>query len=74
MNHEFGHILGLVNNGTPVQSDHHDTANGAHCDVEDCLMYWQAETSGGLGDLVGMSSPPPLDPQCIDDLQANGGK
>jgi len=74
MNHEFGHILGLVNNGTPVQSDHHDAANGAHCDVEDCLMYWQAETSGGLGDLVGMSSPPPLDPQCIDDLQANGGK
>jgi len=74
MNHEFGHILGLVNNGTTTQSNHHDSANGAHCDVEDCLMYWQAETSGGLENLVGMSSPPALDAQCVADLQANGGK
>ena len=57
-----------------MQTDHQDEANGAHCDVEDCLMYWKAATSGGVGDILGMSSPPGLDAQCIADLQANGGK
>ena len=74
MNHEFSHILGLVNNGTPIQSEHQDTAHGKHCNVQECLMYWAAETSQGLEDLLGLSSPPPLDAQCIADLKANGGK
>ena len=74
MNHEFGHILGLVNNGTPLESQHQDTAHGHHCDVEDCLMYWTAETGAGIADLLGMSAPPELDAQCIADLKANGGK
>ena len=74
MNHEFGHILGLVNNGTPLTTQHQDTAHGHHCDVEDCLMYWTAETGAGITDLLGMSSPPSLDAQCITDLKGNGGK
>lgn len=74
MNHEFGHILGLVNNGTPLESQHQDVDHGHHCNVEDCLMYWTAETAAGITDLLGMSSPPDLDAQCIADLKANGGK
>lgn len=74
LSHEFGHILGLVNVGSPMQTDHQDEANGKHCDVRDCLMYFSTNTSGGLNDLVGLNAPPNLDAQCRADLTANGGK
>jgi hypothetical protein len=73
INHEFGHILGLTNLGSILQSSHEDAAHPKHCDVEDCLMYWTAETGSGLDNLMG-GSIPQLDAQCIADLQANGGK
>lgn len=73
MTHEMGHILGLVNNGTELQSNHQDAAHGAHCDVEDCLMYYTAESSASIGNLTG-GNIPQLDAQCIADLRANGGK
>lgn len=74
LNHEFGHILGLVNNGTTMQINHQDTDHGRHCNNQECLMYWATETSQGLEDLLGLSSPPDLDNSCVADLQANGGK
>ena len=73
INHEFGHILGLVNNGTPIQSAHQDVAHGKHCDIESCLMYYTAETSDIVGNILG-SGIPQLDSQCLADLKANGGK
>lgn len=73
VNHEFGHILGLVNVGALVQSDHQDEAHGKHCDVEDCLMYYVTETSDVIDNLLN-SSVPELDAQCRADLDANGGK
>jgi len=72
--HEFGHILGLTNLGAPLQSNHEDTEHPKHCNAESCLMYWSAETDSGLSNLIGVSSAPELDTQCIADLQANGGK
>ena len=72
--HEFGHILGLTNLGTTMQTQHEDTEHSKHCNVETCLMYWSAETSSGLSNLIGTSTAPQLDAQCIADLQANGGK
>lgn len=74
MNHEFGHIMGLVNVGSPLQSEHQDTDHGRHCNVKSCLMYWTAETGDVVANLVGASHAPELDSQCIADLQANGGK
>lgn len=39
LNHEFGHLFGLVNLGTvPVNPDHEDTEAANHCNVEGCLM------------------------------------
>ncbi len=73
LNHEFGHILGLVNLGTPMQTEHQDEAHGKHCDVTDCLMYYTTETSDFIGNLLG-SDIPGLDSQCQADLKANGGK
>ncbi|WP_372638887.1 peptidase [Fodinibius sp.] len=70
--HEFGHILGLVGNGTPTQSDH-KTAGSAHCTAEGCLMEPSVETTDFFANLFD-GSIPDLDAQCIADLQANGGK
>jgi hypothetical protein len=71
--HEFGHILGLVNNGTNMVQNHEDQANEAHCNVESCLMYFAVRTSDFMNNLTG-GNVPELDAQCIQDLQANGGK
>jgi len=41
--HELGHVIGLVDNGVPLQSAHRDAAHGRH-DVSDaCIMYWAYE-------------------------------
>ena len=74
INHEFGHILGLTNSGTPLQSDHEDEENPGHCDVESCLMFWESELNSAVGNIMGTGLAPELDAQCIADLQANGGK
>ncbi len=76
LNHEFAHLLGLVNIGTPLQSEHEDTdANGdgnSHCNVSKCLMEAAIEFGSGI---MGMGEMiPELDAQCIADLQANGGR
>jgi predicted Zn-dependent protease len=72
--HEVGHILGLVNVGTPMVTEHQDGAHGKHCDNDRCLMFWLAETGGIVDNLLQLSSPPDLDSQCQADLKANGGK
>lgn len=50
--HEMGHALGLVNNGVPLKSEHHDSAHGAHCTNQDCVMYWQNEGGADLVNFV----------------------
>lgn len=72
--HEFGHILGLTNLGTVLQSNHEDTEHEKHCNVESCLMYWSAESGSGIANMVSGGSAPKLDAQCLADLKANGGK
>jgi hypothetical protein len=69
LEHEFGHLLGLVGQGTPMVTDHRDAANGAHCNNPDCLMYYSVETMNS-----GSTSVPELDANCKADLKANGGK
>ena len=71
LQHEFGHLLGLVGQGSPMQTPHRDANNGAHCSNPACLMYYGIETAENLG---GSNSIPVLDAQCIADLKANGGK
>lgn len=71
--HEFGHILGLVNVGSAMQDEHQDEKNGKHCDNEDCLMYWAAESGDAFNALLGSGVVPSLDQNCLKDLKANGG-
>jgi len=68
--HEFGHLLGLVDLGSPMQVPHkHSTSY--HCSNSSCLMYFSTNVMGG----VVVSGPvPELDANCRNDLRANGGK
>lgn len=69
--HEFGHIFGLVNIGTPLTSEHEDENNIRHCNVEECLMFFQTVTNSfNNGNLENLAN---FDPLCIQDMQANGG-
>ena len=74
IHHEFGHILGLTNLGTNLQNDHEDPEHPKHCDEKNCLMYWAAETSQGIGSLLAGGETPVLDANCLADLKANGGR
>ena len=74
LTHEFSHILGLVNLGSDMQTNHEDAANERHCNNRDCLMYYAVESAGNVDDLFGRNNPPTLDSNCLEDLRANGGK
>lgn len=70
--HEFGHNMGLVGVGTPVQASH-QTSDGQHCNQDGCLMEPAVETTDYFANLFD-GDIPNLGRFCIDDLQANGGK
>ncbi|TCZ70166.1 hypothetical protein [Flaviaesturariibacter aridisoli] len=73
LEHEFGHLLGLVDIGTEMRTPHKDPNGTAHCTNSNCLMYYAVETTDVLGFLI--SGPVPvLDAACLQDLQGNGGK
>lgn len=71
--HEFGHLFGLTNLGTPMQTPHEDSENSKHCNNKDCLMYY-ATVSSGLLNLISGGSLPTFDANCLEDLKAIGGK
>ena len=72
LEHELGHLLGLVDLGTTMQSNHKDGAHGNHCNNSNCLMYYASDTRDILGILL-TGNIPPLDANCRADLHANGG-
>jgi predicted Zn-dependent protease len=73
LEHELGHLMGLVDLGSAMQTGHKDAAHGSHCNNSNCLMYYASETSDILGFLI-TGNIPPFDTNCRADLQANGGK
>ena len=68
LEHEFGHLLGLVGQGSPEQRPHRDAVNGSHCSNPNCLMYSSVETNPVFNGI------PIFDRDCINDLKANGAK
>lgn len=71
LNHEFGHLLGLVGSGSPVQADH-KTEGSPHCTTSGCLMEPSIDNTNFFENFSG--EVPTLDDLCVEDLQANGGR
>ena len=65
--HEIGHLMGLVNLGTPMVTSHQDPAHAYHCTNPDCAMYFS---------LMDVTRTPPLypnltyDANCLADINA----
>ncbi|HEU5060066.1 MAG TPA: hypothetical protein VFU21_26220, partial [Kofleriaceae bacterium] len=75
--HEVGHLLGLVDNGLPMEADHRDPDpdHGAHDASDACVMY-HAYEGEALFDLIGDQllggggAEVPFDQACLADLAA----
>jgi hypothetical protein len=50
--HELGHAFGLVDNGVPMVTPHRDEANGAHCNNQDCVMFYLNEGASDATEFV----------------------
>ncbi|WPY99378.1 hypothetical protein [Christiangramia sp. OXR-203] len=74
LNHEFGHLFGLVNLGVEPVTDHEDPNNTAHCITDKCLMKASIEFGSGVINTIDNNNLPQLDDACILDLQSAGGK
>lgn len=71
--HEVGHAAGLVNDGLPVMSDHHDVDNGSHCTRTDCVMYYALEGKKTVVDFLKThikEGEPLFGPECLADAAA----
>ncbi|WP_349663275.1 hypothetical protein IZU89_11295 [Cellulophaga lytica] len=84
LQHELGHLMGLVNLGTEMVHPHEgettnddgETVGSNHCNVEDCLMNAKLEFGAGMKKMLIASKNglPTLDAECLADLKANGGR
>jgi hypothetical protein len=72
--HEVGHLLGLVDGGTPMVTPHEDPAHPGHSSDPNSVMYWQAEGPGLAQMIQGGATPDNFDSNDIADLRAIGGK
>jgi len=67
LRHEYGHLIGLVNNGVNMQEEHQE--NGPHCSEDDCVMYFSVNTTDFFANIFD-GSIPDLDDYCEADISA----
>jgi hypothetical protein len=67
--HELGHVLGLVNLGTPMVSPHEDAQHPGHSSNQGSVMYWAVETNL-IGSILGQNPPDDFDANDKADLRA----
>jgi len=67
LRHEYGHLIGLVDNGVDMQENHQE--NGPHCSENECIMYATVNTADFFSNLFD-GSIPNLDDFCRADIEA----
>jgi len=72
--HEAGHLLGLVNNGTPMVTPHEDSQHPKHSTNHASVMYWEVEGGGIVNLIQGGNAPDNFDASDVADLRGIGGK
>jgi hypothetical protein len=74
LQHEVGHVLGLVNFGLPLQSPHQDPRHGPHDIDPACIMYWSYDgldlVTAAVAELVSGAPAVAFDDACLADLAA----
>lgn len=71
--HEFGHALGLVDNGAPMQRNHEDPEHPGHSNNQASVMYYAVETTS-ITTVFQNGPPTQFDANDKSDLCALGGK
>ena len=66
--HEFGHLLGLVNNGYQSPHNHEDSQHPHHSNNDESVMYWAIE-SQDIGKQIDGEPPNNFDSDDLDDLR-----
>jgi len=66
--HEFGHLLGLVNNGYQSPHNHEDSQHPHHSNNDESVMYWAIE-SQDIGNQIDGEPPNNFDSDDLDDLR-----
>ncbi|WP_420604312.1 hypothetical protein [Flagellimonas sp.] len=70
MQHEFGHLFGLVNLGTTPVNDHEDSEAENHCNITGCLMRAELQFGGPTNKSSKVTSKSGLHSAC--DLSGMG--
>jgi hypothetical protein len=68
--HEVGHLLGLVNVGTPMQTAHEDPEHKGHSVNRDSVMYWAVDSTNVLAAFGLDDIPDDFDLEDKNDLRA----
>lgn len=71
--HEFGHAMGLVDNGIPMVNNHEDPENPGHSSNRDSVMYFAVETTNVFNVFTG-GPPTTFDAADKADMCRAGGK
>lgn len=71
--HEFGHAMGLIDLGAPMQRDHEDDEHPGHSTNQDSVMYYAVETVN-VANVFRNGPPTTFDVNDKADLCALGGK
>ncbi len=69
MQHQFGHLMGLVNLTAEMVDGHQDTPNGFHCTIQECLMHFRVNSTEYFSTQFN-EAVPALDDFCFEDLNA----
>jgi hypothetical protein len=71
--HEFGHAVGLVDNGIHPASAHRDTSHGAHCSNPACAMHFANEgvaAALNFARQITVGDEILLGPECLEDIDS----
>ena len=76
--HEFGHAIGLVDNGVALATTHEDAAHPKHCANSKCVLFWENDGAAAATQFVRSfltsGNQVLFGPECLGDVDAFASK